>query len=484
MYRQSSSFMFLNALYFLFFLQISENFKMKKKNIADVELSLKPDRELIIDYHFLILFNDFKTIDTVEYRFTKSDYDLLSSECLSQCLEKSSSVVMYKRKMQSLQCTNGAIVRYILNYLEVMRNSNTKIKLEVLEKYKKHLGRALSVMYFGRSFVHRWLLVVYIRLVAAVDGDEDINGNILNDLIDDKENYSQVITFIDNCRKFQYLPEPYKGTDYVEKYRHIIDSMYLVYDNNGFSYAYQYEQLFTFANFTLSKLLSNEDDIHGLVRLPVTGKRWKNKIERLRNHSDKLRNVAGTLQWVRQPFNYIGFHTSFVEIVYIKLMYHTWYHIKTYQKNIKYKIIFKQQTLQLGLKKKLIDFWALIYEPLAEAMTVLDIEDHFFWTLYRNFWKPDWLFDKNYVFITADTATKLLSNHLELNDILRVVSFPDVLDTSDANVGQIRCNVEEMRAFTTTVKNLLDPIDMRFVKLYSRAKDWKLIPIHLKSSIK
>ncbi|XP_050530385.1 uncharacterized protein LOC126899469 isoform X2 [Daktulosphaira vitifoliae] len=391
--------------------------------------------------------------------------------------EKQKSVDKYKSTMQSLQCTNGLIVLYIMNHLRDLAhldNGSIHEKQEEMKWYVTYLARMLSITYIAQWTTHKWLFILYFRLKAAVNTEtyspEEIN-NLLYDLCDDKDIFNEIVIFIENCKLFKYLPKQDQSRNY-----DVISNMIQIYANYKFDFSYQYSEIFTDSNLAVPKMLNN--DQHFLFDFLPHTQLLNKTFDMLNLTVNKLKDVVFTINWSLRPFDYIDYHVLFMRIAYTKLLYHTWFHTKTLHQYVKtIKLKYQSKTT----KNMLETFWFLLYKPLENALIVLDIEDNFFCTLYHEMLHVN-LIDKNHIDTIVELVTTLLIENFSIlkipKEILNDVSFPKLNHEIIKNIDLVKSNTNKLDEFIQTIQEITKPIDIKFIKIFCKAKYPQLIPIY------
>ncbi|XP_050439183.1 uncharacterized protein LOC126844808 [Adelges cooleyi] len=470
--------MFLNALCFLFVLQIPENSNMKNKPCKFI---VERVRELVVNRAFVSLLNDFETLESDKIHFNNEDLELLTTRCNDMnpacSVDKYIAVEKYKKKMSALQCTNNLILTYILKTVNKSMLANEQPineQISTIKIFKTHVARMLSVLYYGRHIPASWMITLYIKLIVA--SNPELYELVINKyyfrqgyLLNDMKNYRNECE-IDHLVPSQNQNKTTAIGEYSEySYLDFIEISDRLYYNIKLRKTYKYAILFKPQTLTLSYLYDRRyfNKVFNPVKLYSTS----NKNNKWSYETHDFRYLFTTNQWPEVTFKFMHYHLNFQRAVYTNVLYHVWLHLRFHQLKAVRWCSFGRRHHNLHRKEN--ENWALLEEPLREAINVLDIEDNVLISLLKTFEDPD---GKNVHlviinFYEMETRHILATNFFELNmskEIIRKI----LTHRKDRFIKpqKIIDNITLMSKYINYIKQLLIPIDrsMFFIKFVSQ----------------
>ncbi|XP_050438872.1 uncharacterized protein LOC126844610 [Adelges cooleyi] len=427
----------------------------------------------MLDTHnkgFVYVLNDLKTMNDHPIVFDWDEMTMLSESSsygVYRTTQKEVALLKYKRKMQDLQCTNGAIAQSVLYHLRRFAKQKNKTSAVVqtkptLVRFKTTVARMLSVLLFGKTVAHRWLWLLYFGIYRALDPDWTDRDLMASYLTDDQRLGATISAFTEMCVRHGYLNEDYSVAKRLyeppeterDAHRFMKNLYGKLYDDVMLDHVYKYADYFDVDNLYLRRFWDEHDAICAAV--PGVQIEWNVTISLLDNAKTLMANHIKNNAWPAKPFQMNVYLKYVISICKVKLFMYTWIHLTCYR-----EIVSKPYSIS-----KLDYINDMLYAVLSTAADLLYANDEF----------VDELKDLVLYITTSEKreiqnmATRIMNKidveSIALSENRLSHSFNETFDRQSCTMEFLENNLNSLDGYFGNIKIKLDQIDFVFISFF------------------
>ncbi|XP_050529050.1 uncharacterized protein LOC126898772 [Daktulosphaira vitifoliae] len=450
--------------------------KPAKKKRENVNCNIVYNKKLLNDLHI------FKTMDKNKDRLTECEIELLTrkfSPYNAKANEKEFALLKYKKKMQSIQCTFGLIVHYLLMHLKKLvtklrdDDSIDYIKY-IYHQYHDRTATIFSKLFSAGITPHSWIWIFYSKLIAVSDWTK--NKDIIdNRLFSDYLLNIELLNFLSTCESNMYL-----SIDLYESLLHskatrdlsvltneIIDpffnSLSLTWDSNYFEFF-----------ITVERMLLLENNLEDVLFEPIRDFpiEWSATKKRLMRLKEKCVEHFNRREWINSPFSCNEYHMMVIDILKVRLLSFTWMHLYINHELSRF-LDNSSKTEQLvidTIKKNVKSTSIKFYSVFVDFVNYLEAKDDTFWDLVKLLNIENDINTDQLYFAVASLFQIIYNSliSLSVNNIYDNMNNNSIMATYEDNVSttQMKHNVQFLIQHFNIIKYNLKPIDIKFLNFY------------------
>ncbi|XP_050438859.1 uncharacterized protein LOC126844602 [Adelges cooleyi] len=430
---------------------------------------------------FLDIVHQLKTMDENKLTLSAKEIQLMTTRYSSSSSDmvemKESVLIKYKKKVQSLQCTFGVIIKYLLvhfkNVIIKLKNPlNFDYEKYIYYQYADYTAMMFSILFMSRTVPHSWLWIFHTKLVAAIDWQNHkklIPDAFFNDYLLNIE----LSNFLKACERDSYL-----SVSLNENPTHVNAKMDLntLTENiiyplfNGFDLwrIYEFQHSFNVENMLLTALHPENVIFEVMHGIQID---WSGTQQRLSYLKNKCLENYKTHNWINEPFACNAYHEMIMLILKARLLCYTWVHLYIYH-TIGTSVVSEARNLyhvkQNMLEKAIIQF----YPVYIQMVDYIDAEDNIFWEISRLLSSNSWLDYKQLQLVMFTVLDVIITSliTLSVNNVHENITNNSFITTHKKliNTTLMEENTLELQKFLSNIQDHVKPLDIHFINFYRK----------------
>ncbi|XP_050530383.1 uncharacterized protein LOC126899468 [Daktulosphaira vitifoliae] len=425
----------------------------------------------VIDGDFILLLNKIESIvsskikpdespiyfNEIEITYLKESYT--NSKIRVKAFNK------YNDRIISLQCVNTLIWKSISYDFQFLMPDNGILiaqKKAVIKSYKRYMRRMLSLLYFGRIKPYKWIIKMYLKLLAILEKCNNERLLEVKFFFHETSIENDVSDFYFKCEKYNYIPKRLRNLEEGSFYKlYIVDDlMKQLYDNTqNMIDAYKYEHLFAIDNISLIALL-NDYNVIFEWNIGMSFDWTKTKTE-CNVYENKIHNLYNNNKWLENPISIASFHLLFQKVVYTQVLQFVVFHLQSFSISWVSGCCINCLTFSSKKTDDIKTQWKSLIEPLKNAMQLLHAEDSLFSSILE-FVENKLPWSNNLSRIIFNALRVLIYCLKQLHVPLKpkpIYIMMSCEKKKDINFNTILGNINAFNSCIQTIRDLLKPVE-------------------------
>ncbi|XP_050529638.1 uncharacterized protein LOC126899126 [Daktulosphaira vitifoliae] len=427
--------------------------------------------EFTYNAEFIKLLPKLNTMDNKKFSYSRDDINKLTTRYRHYRKE---TITGYKKKLQSVQCTIGVIVKYLLDHYKKFRvelkNGTITVKdiLELNNRHLKQISNMLSVFYQAKTAPHPWLWWFYSKLYAL-----KLNSNLIeNDYFDDEILRIEILNFLKTCEANHYLPKTLADNSFhikVQKNVMVLTNEMIgpLFENKAISTDFNDRNKFVLEDLLL--ILKNPENFlfGSIIDLNII---WGGTSLKLEEAKLSCIKYLKNRNWVNEPFVCNDYHDLIALILQVRLLSYAWKYLYIYRTIIKSIVKLPDNEINAEMMQITIASEEF-YLAYMEAIDYIDPKDKIFWRfayfLQKKLQTDEIILDAIIKSTLNEMISRLIS--LSVNNVLDNMKRSSILNNKEElTTKMIRKNTFALKNEIFKIKQEITPWKMFFINFYRK----------------